>query len=206
MSRTVNRLSENHRYLIDNKNSPILLQADAAWSAIANLTRDEAAQYFQDRRAKGFNAVLVNLIEHKFAKNAPRNIYGEAPFHEMSDWSKPNEKYFEHADWVIREAAKNGLIVLLAPAYLGYTGTDEGFYDEVIATGPEKLMLYGEFLGRRYKDFHNIIWVMGGDRDPGPARENIDMIAYGIRRFDTRHLFTAHCHSDSPPPDQYPGS
>jgi hypothetical protein len=55
------RLSENHRYLVDNKNSAVLMQADAAWSAIANLTREEATQYFQDRRAKGFNAVLVNL-------------------------------------------------------------------------------------------------------------------------------------------------
>lgn len=199
------RVSENHRYLISQDGTPFLLQGDAGWSLIANLTKEEASQYLQDRKAKGFNAILVNLLEHKFAKNAPKNLYGEAPFPNIKDWSVPNEKYFQHADWVIRKAAENGQVVLLAPVYLGYTGTDEGFIDEVMANGPEKLLQYGQFLGQRYKDFDNIIWVMGGDRDPGPARENVDMIAFGIRQFDKRHLFTAHCHSDSPPAEQYPG-
>ncbi len=200
------RISGNHRYLVDRHDVPFLLQGDAGWSVIVNATNEEAEAYFQNRRAKGFTAILVNLIEHKFARNAPRNVYGEAPFPSMSDWTVQNERYFAHADWVIRKAAENGLVVLLAPVYLGYPGLDEGFYDEVMANGPEKCLAYGRFLGQRYKDFDNIIWVMGGDRDPGPARENVDMVAYGIREFDRRHLMTAHCHSDSAPAEQYPGS
>src|SRR5271163_472827 len=65
------RVSGNHRYLLDRSGAPFLLQGDAAWSLIANATREEAAVYLQNRRAKGFSAILVNLIEHKFAKNAP---------------------------------------------------------------------------------------------------------------------------------------
>ena len=78
--------------------------------------------------------------------------------------------------------------------------------EEVMASGPEKCLAYGRFLGQRYKDFDNIIWVMGGDRDPGLARQNVDMVAYGIRQHDRRHLMTAHCHSDSAVVVQYPGS
>jgi len=200
------RVSGNQRYLVDRHGVPFLLQGDAAWSLIANVTNEEASAYLKNRQAKGFNAVLVNLIEHKFAKNAPRNIYGEAPFSGQSDFAAPNERYFGHADWVIRKAAENGLVVLLAPVYLGYPGLDEGFYDEVLANGPEKCLAYGRYLGERYRGFDNIIWVMGGDRDPGPARESVDMIAYGIRESDRRHLMTAHCHSDSAPVEQYPGS
>jgi len=200
------RVSENHRYLLDRHNVPFLLQGDAAWSLIANTTEEEAAIYLRNRREKGFNAILVNLIEHKFARNAPRNAYGEAPFARPADFAAPNEKYFEHADWVIRQAAANELVVLLAPVYLGYPGTDEGFFDEVIAGGPEKCLAYGRFLGRRYRDCDNLIWVMGGDRDPGPAREPVDNVAAGIREFDQRHLMTAHCHGGSNPAEQYPGS
>lgn len=200
------RVSENHRFLIDRNGVPFLLQGDAAWSLIANTTKEEAAQYLKNRHSKGFNAILVNLIEHKFANNAPKNVYGEAPFHDLTDIGATNEKYFEHADWVIREAGKNGLVVLLAPVYLGYPGLDEGFYDEVLANGPEKCLAYGRFLGRRYAQFDNIIWVMGGDRDPGLVREDVDMVAYGIREFDRRHLMTAHCHSESATIEQYPGS
>jgi len=200
------RVSENHRFLVDRHGSPFLLQGDAAWSLIANTTEAEAAAYLRDRHAKGFNAVLVNLIEHKFAKNAPRNLDGEAPFADPVDFSRPNGKYFDHADWVVRKAAENGLVVLLAPVYLGYPGLDEGFYDEVIAAGPEKCLAYGRYLGERYRGFDNILWVMGGDRDPGAAREDVDMVAYGIRESDRRHLMTAHCHSDSAVAEQYPGS
>jgi hypothetical protein len=200
------RVSENHRYLVDRKGAPFLLQGDAGWSLIANLTKEDADRYLRNRRDKGFSAILVNLIEHKFAKNAPRNLYGDAPFAGKTDFSAPNESYFSHADWVIRRAGDYGLVVLLAPIYLGYTGLDEGFYDEVMANGPEKCLAYGRFLGKRYRDFDNILWVMGGDRDPGPAREAVDMVAYGIRESDRRHLMTAHCHSESSPVEQFPGS
>jgi hypothetical protein len=200
------RVSENRRYLVDRQNAPFLLQGDAAWSLIANTTRDEAAAYLRNRREKGFNAVLVNLIEHKFAKNPPRNLTGEAPFAGATDFAAPNEKYFAFADGVIREAAANGIVVLLAPIYLGYPDRDEGFFDELMATDPEKCRAYGRFLGRRYRDFDNLLWVMGGDRDPGPARARVDLIAAGIREFDRRHLMTAHCHGGTNPIEAYPGS
>ncbi len=150
----------------------------------------------------------MNLLEHKWAANAPRNRAGEAPFADVRDWTTPNEQYFAYADWVIREAGKRGITVLLFPVYLGYDGNDhdEGFYEEVLANGPEKCLAYGRFIGERYRDFDNIIWVMGGDRDPGPAREDVDMIAYGMREFDRRHLYTAHCHSDSNIAKQFPTS
>ena len=106
----------------------------------------------------------------------------------------------------IRKAAKYGIVVLLAPVYLGYPGAGEGFYDEVLANGPQRMLQYGEFLGRRYQAFDNIIWVMGGDRNPGQAREDVDLVAYGIRELDRRHLFTAHCRAEFPPAEEYPGS
>jgi hypothetical protein len=200
------RVSADGRHLIDRQGAPFLLQGEAAWSLIANLSKEEAERYLKDRHDKGFNAILVNLLEYKFAKSAPRNVYGAAPFADMKDWSVRNEEYFRHADWVIRKAGEYGIVVLLAPVYLGYPGAGEGFYEEVLANGPERLLEYGNFLGRRYKDFDNIIWVMGGDRNPGDAREDIDMIAYGIRQFDRHHLFTAHCYPESIAVDQYPGS
>ena len=200
------RVSANGRYLVDRQGKPFLLQGDAAWSLITNLTDEQAEQYLKDRQAKGFNAVLVNLIEYRYAKNAPRDAYGVAPFPDTRDWSNQNEAYFRHADHIIRKANEHGIVVLLAPVYLGYVGAGEGFYDEVLANGPERMLRYGGFLGRRYRDFDNIIWVMGGDRNPGNAAEDVDMVAYGIRQFDRRHLFTAHVKAEFPAVEQFPGS
>ena len=42
------------------------------------------------------------------------------------------------------------------------------------------------------KDFTNIIWVIGGDADPGPVRDKVEAMVDGMRSVDSRHLFTAH--------------
>jgi hypothetical protein len=197
------KVSVNKRYLVDQNNVPFLLQGDAAWSIIVGLTREEVEQYLHNRRQKGFNTIMVNLIEHKFCKNPPKNAYGEEPFTKPGDFSTPNEKYFAHVDWVIEKAADYNIQVLLAPIYLGYEGTDEGWFKELMASNLETRLEYGRYLGNRYRNFDNLTWLMGGDRNPGPALERIDMIALGIKEFDKRHLFTAHCHPETSAIDQY---
>ncbi len=197
------KTSANKRYLVDQKDVPFLMQGDAAWSLIVAANDSEVEQYFSNRRQKGFNTVMVNLIEHKFSPHPPMNLDGEAPFMTPGDFTTPNEKYFAHADWVIRKAAENGIQVLLFPIYLGAKGTDEGWIEELVKLEPEKCLEYGRYLGKRYKGFDNIIWVMGGDRDPRAVQEKIDLIALGIREFDRRHLFTAHGNNEPSTPEQF---
>lgn len=197
------KISANNRYLVDQKNEPFLLQGDAGWSLIVAASEPEVDEYLKNRRQKGFNTVMVNLIEHRFSKHPPLDLDGEAPFTTPGDLTTPNEKYFAHVDWVIRKAAENGIQVLLFPIYLGYKGTDEGWITELAKLPPEKCLEYGQYLGKRYKDFDNILWVMGGDRDPRDIQEKIDLIAFGIREFDRRHLFTAHGNSTPSTPEQF---
>jgi hypothetical protein len=186
---------------VEQNGTPFLVQGDAPWSIISGLTREEEEQYLENRRQKGFNSIIVNLIEHKF--HGPVDRYGEGPFTTPGDFSTPNEKYFEHADWVMRKAAEKGILVFLAPIYLGYIGTDEGWVEEALANGPEKCRAWGRYVGKRYLDFDNLVWVMGGDRNPEKAREDVDAVAAGIKEFDKRHLFTAHCHPENSAVDQY---
>jgi hypothetical protein len=199
------RVGPDHRHVVDQTGSPFLMQGDAAWSLIVGLTGSEAEQYLKNRRQKGFNTVMVNLIEHRFCKHPPLNVAGEGPFTTPGDFSTPNEKYFAHADWILRKAAENGIQVLLYPIYLGYKGTDEGWVEEALANGPEKCLDYGRYLGKRYKDFDNIIWLMGGDRHPGPALEDVDMVALGIKEYDQRHAFSAHCDPEHSAVDDFSG-
>jgi hypothetical protein len=195
------RVSPDHRHVVDQSGAPYLIHGDTPWSLIVGLTKEEAEQYLENRRRKGFNSIIVNLIEHKF--RGPVNRYGEGPFRTPGDFSTPNEKYFEHADWVIRKAAEKGIQVFLAPIYLGYIGTDEGWIEEALSNGPAKCRAWGEYVGKRYRDFDNLVWLIGGDRNPDKAREDVDAIVAGIQEFDNRHLFTAHCHPENSAVDQY---
>jgi len=198
------KISANKRYLVDQHNVPFLLHGDAPWSLIVGLTKAEAEQYLENRRVKGFNSIIVNLIEHKFCAHPPKNRGGEGPFTTPGDFSTPNEKYFAHADWVIKKAGEKGIQVVLAPAYLGYEGLEEGWYEEVLANGPAKCREYGRYLGNRYKHFDNLLWLMGGDRNPGKALPEVHEIALGVEENDKRHLFTAHVAPEHSPVDVYP--
>src|SRR3569833_3174971 len=85
------RVSADHRHLVDQSGAPFQEQGDAAWSLIYGLTEDDADMYLETRRRQGFNAIIVNLIEHKF--NGPVDRYGQNPFTTPGDFSTPNEKY-----------------------------------------------------------------------------------------------------------------
>jgi uncharacterized protein DUF4038/collagenase-like protein with putative collagen-binding domain len=185
------KVGPSRRDLVDQRGAPFLLQGDAGWSLISGLTKEEAEQYLENRRQKGFNTIMVNLIEHKF--KGPANRYGDGPFLKPGDFSTPNEKYFEHADWVIRKAGEKGIQILLTPIYLGYKGTDEGWIEETLRNGTSKCLAYGRYVGRRYQASDNIIWLIGGDRNPEQALEAVNAVVTGMREFDHRHLMTAHC-------------
>jgi hypothetical protein len=185
-------IAAGRRHLEDAAGQPFLLHGDTAWSLIAQLTREDAATYLRDREARGFNAILVNLVEHRFASRPPANAYGHQPFLTPGDFATPGEDYFAHADWVLHQAAERGMLVLLAPAYLGAGGGAEGWYREMTASGPAKLRAYGDYLGRRYAGFTNILWVHGGDFDP-PRKDLVRAVAEGIGALDPRALHTAHC-------------
>jgi hypothetical protein len=186
------KLSANRRYLVDQKDRPFLVHGDTAWSLITAVTKEDAGRYLEDRRRKGFNAIIVNLIEHFF--NGPINRDGEGPFVTAGDFAKPNEKYFAHADWVLRKAREKGITVFLFPMYLGYKGTDEGWYQEALLNGMAKCRNYGRYLGNRYKDYKNIVWTLGGDRNPEPelAEDAVNAVVAGIRESMLDALFSAH--------------
>ena len=186
------KVAPGGRFLQDAAGKPFLLQGDAAWSLIAQLKREEVDVYLRDRRARGFNTLLVSLIEHRFATKAPANIYGDAPFTKAGDFSTPNEAYFAHAEWVVQRAREMGFLVLLAPAYIGARNTNEGWYREMAANGPDKLRDYGRYVGKRFREFDNIIWVEGGDDNPRD-KNVVRAVAEGIGEAMPQAMQTAHC-------------
>jgi hypothetical protein len=93
----------------------------------------------------------------------------------------------------VKKAGDRGIVVWLFPAYLGFGGGNEGFFREMKAGGRAKLRAYGRFVGERFKDLPNIVWVMGGDFTPVEADQwTVTELADGIREVDTMHLMTGH--------------
>ncbi|WFP62620.1 DUF4038 domain-containing protein [Mesorhizobium sp. WSM4904] len=187
-------------YPVDKAGQPFFMQGDSPWSLIADLKDDEAFLYLEDRKARGFNTLLVNLLEHRFSQNPPANAYGARPFADNDVFGVPNEAYFAHADRILQKACDLGFLVLLVPSYVGYGGGPDGWYQEMVAAGPDRLAAYGHFVGRRYRHFDNIVWVSGGDWNV-PDKELVRALALGIMAEDPDALSTLHGGSDTAPLD-----
>ena len=201
------RVSANGPYLEDQSGIPFVIIGDAAWSLAAQASPSDVITYLNNRQAKGFNAIYVNLIEHHFADNAPNNYNDDSPFtNGHSDWSVRGAAYWSNVDFLLNEARSRGILVLAYPAYLGYNCGSEGWCADMQAQTDEAMTDYGRFLGNRYKNQGNIIWVHGGDANCNAytnACSRVAAIANGIKSVDTNNLHTASSGRDRSGMDDY---
>lgn len=184
-------VSTDGRHLNDVFDRPFLITGDTASSLLGDLSREEIELYLRQRQRLGFNTLLVNMIEHRFSRRPPSNFYGEPPFRDGRDFAAPNDTYFDHVEWFLRRARAHGFLVFMAPAYMGVSGGPEGWYQKMTATGPGALKAYGEYLGRRFGGFPNIVWVHGGDYDP-PDKALVEAVVAGLMAAAPNALQTVH--------------
>lgn len=201
------QLSQDGTYLQSQAGSPFFLNGDTAWSAIVQLSTTEMDTYLEDRASKGFNFTLVNLIEANYGDNAPDTYDSISPF-TGATFSTPNETYFARADTFIQKAETNGIVVLLAPIYLGFDCGTQGWCPDVTTASTSTMRTWGQYVGNRYKDFPNIIWLIGGDTNPSDhtgIAAKTEEVALGIRDNDTVHLITAHNAPENSARDEWDG-
>jgi hypothetical protein len=79
------KLSANRRYLVDQNDAPFRMHGEAAWDASVSLSLAEWRSYLDNRKAKGFNTVLVqmtNPVRYQTASTAPasKGAGGALPF------------------------------------------------------------------------------------------------------------------------------
>jgi hypothetical protein len=179
--------------LVTKTGSPFLIIGDSPWSLIVGPNMAGIDKYLENRKQKGVNSLIMNLVEHYY--NGPADAYGNMPFLVAGDFSTPNPKYFDNVDYVIGKAREKGMEVFLFPAYLGYDDGGshvEGWYTEINSNGKAKMYQYGRYIGQRYKDYENIVWVMGGDCAPGTTIDEIREIVRGIEETAGSQIFTVH--------------
>jgi hypothetical protein len=176
---------------------------DTGWSLEVNLSREDVIKYLDDRKAKGFNTVVMELMEYCFTVDSVgftcgtpgKNFYGKYPFSKNSsgvfDFTKPLEDYWLHVDFVITEARKRDILLLITPAYVGYMGGEQGWYQTMVKNGYAALKTYGQWVARRYQDYPNILWVQGGDYNV-PDKDIVRSVVNGMIDISPDGLHTYH--------------
>lgn len=184
------RVSENQRFLLDQEGKPFFYLGDTAWELFHRLDRDETDLYLKDRAAKRFTVIQAVVLAEYGGLVVP-NRYGQLPLVDK-DPARPNEAYFKHVDDVVQRAEDLGLVIGMLPTWGDKWNKKWGQGPEVFT--PENAAIFGEFLGRRYRD-RPIVWILGGDRpvESDRHREIIRAMAAGLKKGDGgRHLITYH--------------
>lgn len=156
------KVSPNGRFLVDADGKPFFWLGDTAWELFHRCDREEVKLYLDNRKAKGFTVIQAVALAEIDGLRTP-NMEGEIPLIDY-DASKPNEKYWKYVDWVIDEAAARGLYIGLLPTWGDKLNIAWGKGPIIFTV--DNAEAYGRWIGNRYKDKKNIIWILGGDRNP----------------------------------------
>lgn len=191
------KISANNRYLVDQRGKPFFYNGDTGWKLFLKLDKASVLDYLSDRKKKKFN-VIQTLLAGMLGE---KNIFDQKPFEDPRDFSTVNNAYFDHVEWVIQRADSMGLLVGMAPLWAGCCGEGYGGKGAVDSTsildvnGTDKVKQFGEYIGKRFAKYKNVIWIMGGDIDPFEDRENMEQLALAIKSKAPEQLMTYHASS-----------
>lgn len=159
------KISENNRYFVHADNTPFTRLADTVWTMPQRIKWDDVEYYMKTRKDQGFTVLQIVALDPEQDVEM-RNPAGEKALLN-NDLNTPNEKYFEYLDWILDRAQAYGFYVLLLPVWgqliVGCNWMGQTF-DKTVTE--ENAYRYGQWIGHRYKDRNNILWCLGGDRQP----------------------------------------
>ena len=190
-------VSGNKRFLVTADGRPFFWLGDTAWELFHRLNREEATRYLQNRAERRFTVIQAVALAELDGLNDP-NPYGYRPLLNNDPLTPdvkdgPNNDYWDHVDFIVNQAGALGLYIGLLPTWGDKWNVGRGKGPEVF--NPQNAEAYGAWLGRRYKDTPNIIWILGGDRgiETDTHKEVIRAMARGLRAGDGgTHLLTLH--------------
>jgi hypothetical protein len=184
------KISSDSSYIVTKDDKPFFWLGGTAWELIHRLDREEVDKYLTDRAKKGFTVIQTVILAELDGLNTP-NAYGEKPLMDNNP-TKLNEQYFKHVDYVIEKANELSLFIALLPTWGDKFNKKLGEGPEIF--NPENARIYGGLLAKRYINYNNLIWILGGDRplENESHYEIIRAIALGIREVDKNHLISFH--------------
>jgi hypothetical protein len=153
-------VSSNGHYLQYEDGTPFFWLGDTAWELFHRLKIEEINTYLTNREQKGFNVVQAVVLAEFDGLKKP-NQYGEVPLVNM-DPTTPNEKYFKLVDTAVKMAKKRGIYMALLPTWGDKVTLSWGAGPVVFNVN--NAYTYGHWIGNRYKDAKNVLWILGGDR------------------------------------------
>jgi hypothetical protein len=204
----------------------IMVGDNSGYNILAYETMPNIDNYFADRAAQGFNTVWMNVILGTGSQTPASAVLsdGTPPFTSPSsgtdlnyNFATPNPAYWAQIDALVAHAASHGLVIALLPFETGLSNVaypppqdcsadaGTGWLTAARAqntiqggsvTSNQAMYNYGVFLGNRYKNSSNVMWVLGYDFQTNTcitgagANDSllVENLLAGIKSVDPNHI------------------
>src|SRR5690606_4581762 len=138
------QVSENGRYLMTRGGAPFFWLGDTAWR-LHRLPPGDLAYYLDTRKTQGYNVIQGPILTLDSPDYRGRR---------NDDPSRPNEEFFRHIDHIVDATNRRGMYSALVVTWGHHF---RAFRDEAGARD------YGRWLGARYRDRENVVWIVAGE-------------------------------------------
>jgi len=169
------KISENKRFLIKEDGSPFVWIGETNWF-FAKLPPETIDKILDKRSKQGFTIMFVSCREKLYNGDGPGPI------------NNPNEKWWGYLDEYIAKCEKRNI----------YVGITLGWWGKTKSLSADELFRYGKWVGNRYKNNNNIVWLTLGESGSHKRKSTIpddklNALVRGIREGDTgKKLLTVH--------------
>lgn len=189
------KVSSSGRYLTTADGSPFLLVGDSPQTNLGSLSSTNWNSFVSDRAAHGFNALWEWLPCDAYAGPcaADATTYdGVKPFTSGTslsnyDLATPNDTYFDRAHGYAATAQSAGIAMFLNPMETGHCDAGS-FITTLENNGATKAFNFGAYLGTKFADLGNVVWVFGNDYQcfQNSTDDNlVRQLALGIKSTDS---------------------
>jgi hypothetical protein len=173
----------NPHYLSFQDGTPFFYLACTGWEMLHRLDQEDINLYLDNRKRKGFNVVQTVIISEFMHMDKPTNFYGDSIFKNEDPLqpalaagdnpaSEPDYDFWDHVDYAVKTAEAKGLYLAVLPSW-GEWVTPRT--DKALFNSREQAYGYGWFLGNRYRNSPNLIWILGGDREPDERTTGVEL-------------------------------
>lgn len=177
------KVSSNGRFLVTETNEPFFWLGDTAWQ-LQRATPQEVTTYLDNRKSRGFTLIQGPTLTGNTDVRGGTNYAGQR----NDNPGSPNEAWFTHIDYIVNQAEARGLYIALVVIW----GTEASKFSSA-----NQAFTYGQWLGNRYKDKSNVIWIVAGEYlGSGSSSSTLEkwrQLGLGLKNgSQNKHLVTIH--------------
>jgi len=169
------QIGPGKRFLVKEDGSPFVWIGETNWF-FAKLPPETIDKILDKRSSQGYTILFVSCREKLYNGDGPGSI------------DNPNEKWWRYLDDYIAKCEKRSM----------YVGITLGWWGKLKSSTESELYNYGKWVGDRYKNNNNIVWLTLGEagshlRKTTLPEEKLRALVKGIRDGDTGNkLLTIH--------------